>query len=263
MIKLMDVYEKARGAAVSNAYVLEKKITEIEHAVKELPDIEQTKTLQTWLSKQKQEIEKLKEDLRFKFGQELTALLKKGGKTLRGQYPVLRLGLYTLKVDFEFGEANLFFGPEIEKIRSKITLQPQAIYETIKECDHEIKSGSFDAEQMYGDILAAYRRCLSVTDKSFGDKVLITEVMKEYVFLKQPKKLAIDATKKNFREYSRVKLSYMLYLLKSTDVIEHGMRFYVATFDATTDKLQSLWIPDNEDGDGTYYEYLSFEKKPD
>jgi hypothetical protein len=262
IIKLMNAYEKARVEPVSNAYVLEKKIAEIDKAVTALPDIEQVKALHTWLHKQKEEIEKLKEDLRFKFGQELTALFAKEGKTLRGQYPVLRVGLYTLRVDFEFGEANLFFGPEIEKIKSKIPLQTQIIYQEIKKCDHDIKDGPFEPEKIYDDILTAYRRCLSITDKSFGDKVLITEVLKEYVFLKQPKKLMIDATKKNFREYSRIELSYMLYRLKNTNVIEHGMRFHVATFDATTDKLQSLWIPDNEEGDGTHYEYLSFEKKP-
>lgn len=258
----MNAYEKARAEPVNNAYVLEKKIAEIEKAVTALPDIEQTKTLQSWLHKQREEIEKLKEDLRFQFGQELTAVFVKEGKTLRGQYPVLRVGLYTLRVDFEFGEANLFFGPEVEKIKSKIPMQPQAIYHVIKKFDHDIKDGPFEPEKIYDDILAAYGRCLSIADKSFGDKVLITEVLKEYVFLKQPKKLMIDATKKNFREYSRMKLSYMLYRLKNTNVIEHGMRFHVATFDATTDKLQSLWIPDNEEGDGTYYEYLSFEKKP-
>jgi hypothetical protein len=262
LIKLLNGYEKARTEPVANAYLLEKKLAEIDKAVSALPNIEQTEKLHIWLNKQREEIEKLKEDLRFKFGQDLTALFKKDGKTLKGQYPVLRLGLYTLRVDFEFGEAQLFFGPEIEKIKSKIPLQPQVIYQVITACDRDIKGGPFEPEKVYHDMLAAYRRCLSVADKSIGDKVLITEVLKEYVFLRQPKKFAIDATRKSFREYSRMKLSYLLFRLKSTKAIEHGMRFHVATFDATTDKLQSLWVPDNEEGDGTHYEYLSFEKEP-
>jgi hypothetical protein len=262
LIKLMRAFEKARAEPVGNAYLLEKKITEIDKAVSALPEIEQTRTLHKWLHKRREEVEKLKEDLRFKFGQELTVLFKKEGKTLRGLYPVLRLGLYTLRIDFEFGEAQLFFGPEIEKIRSKIPLQPHIIHQMIMKCDNDIRGGSFEPDKIFNDILAAYQRCLSITNKSFGDKVLITEVLKEYVFLKQPKKLMIDATRKNFREYSRMKLSYMLYRLKNSYAIEHGMRFHVATFDATTNRLQSLWVPDNEEGDGTHYEYLSFEKKP-
>lgn len=257
----MDGYEKARAEPIVNAYLLERKIAEIDKATRALPEIEQTKAVQAWLHKQREEVGKLKEDLRFRFGQELTALLEKDGKSLRGQYPVLRIGLYTLRVDFEFGEASLFFGPEIEKIKSKIPLQPQIIHQTITECDKDMKGASFEPDKVYDDMLIAYRRCLSISNKSFGDKVLITEVLKEYVFLKQPKKLMIDATRKNFQEYSRMRLSYMLYRLKNTDAIERGMRFHVATFDATTDRLQSLWVPDNEEGDGTHYEYLSFEKK--
>ncbi len=52
-----------------------------------------------------------------------------------------------------------------------------------------------------------------------------------------------------------------LYRLKKSEVhaIEnHIVKLSVATFDATTEKKRSLWVPDNEQGDGTYYSYLSF-----
>ena len=52
----------------------------------------------------------------------------------------------------------------------------------------------------------------------------------------------------------------MLYLLKKSNLLEKGIRLHVATFDATVDKIHSIWILENEDGEGTHYSQISFEK---
>jgi len=261
--KLLNTYEEAHALPVDNAYVIEKKIKEIETAVAALPDPNIRGTVNTWLNNEKTSVGKLKEDFRFRFGQQLKALFEKDGVGIRGQYPLLRLGLFTLKLNFEFGEATLFFGPEVDRIKAKIPLHPKTIYDIVCRCRRDMEAKPVEPDNFYDDIYAAYQRCLRIAGKSLGDKVLVTDVLKEYVFLKQPKRFVIDPSKGHFHEYSRVKLSYMLYRLKNTDVGTRGLRFHVATFDATVDKLRSFWIPDNEEGEGTHYEYLSFEKPHD
>ena len=255
----MNAYEKVRAQPVENAYMLEKKFAEIEKILVLLPNIALRDTLNTWLQSERATISKLKDDFRFQLGQQIKDMFQKDGVKIRGQYPLLRIGLFTLKLNFEFGEAALFFGPEVEKLKSKIPLQPQVIHGTVQKYKRNMQDASFDANRAYDDLYAAYRRCLEVAGKPDGEKVRITEVLKEYVFLKQTKQFMIDPSRGHFREYSRVKLSYMLYRMKTADIGTRGMRFHVATFDATVDKLRSFWIPDNDEGDGTHYEYISFE----
>ena len=260
IIKLVDAYTKIKENPTVNAYVLEKKISEIERVIKELPEFGLITSLDKWVTQEKKGIEKIKEDFRFRFGQELKTLLQKDGKKIRGQYPLLRIGLYTLKLDFEFGEAVLYFGPEVEKLKSKIPLQPETISEAIKKCDDELRAVKFTPEEIFKDLSQAYRNKLTLANKPFGEKLLITEVLSEFVFSKQSKQFFIDPKRSNFQEYPRVRLSYLFYLLKKSGLYQRGLRLHVATFDATVNKIHSFWIPENENGDGTYYSYISFEK---
>ena len=256
--KQLEIYEKIRADAINNSYLLEKKVTEIEKATAALHDQDTRGVLDAWLQNEKASLGKFKEDFRFQFGQHLKELFSKEAKKISGQYPVLRIGLFTLKLNFEFGDATLFFGPEVEKLKSRIPLQPQVICDTVKRYEKDIKDEHFDAVRVLDDLVAAYRRCLILSERAYGDKVRITDVLKEYVFLKQPKQFMIDASKGHFQEYSRIKLSYMLYRLKRANVTEMGFRLHVATFDATVDKVRSFWVPDSDEGEGTHYEYISF-----
>ncbi|UCD19163.1 MAG: hypothetical protein JSU64_07025 [candidate division WOR-3 bacterium] len=260
IVKTLQEYEKMLDDRVENAYLLQKKMVEIEKILSASPAPDLKKSLAEWVENEKAATLKAAEDFRFQLGQQLKTMFAKDGIKLRGQYPVLRLGMFTLKISFEFGDAVLFFGPEVEKIRSKISLHPKTIYDTVKQYDSEMRTDPADLESVYQDLVRAYQRCLKTSDRSGGDKLLISEVLREYVFIRQPKQFGIDARRENFREYPRIKLSYMLFQLRDSRMAEQNMRLHVATFDATVDKSRSFWVPDNEDGDGTHYEYISFEE---
>jgi hypothetical protein len=171
----------------------------------------------------------------------------------------LRIGFYTVVLNFEFGEATLYFGPEIEKIRSKIPLEPGTIHSAIKKFDEDLKRTKFEPKEFYLDLQKAYKNRIIVSNRSYGEKVLLIDALNEYVLLKQPSAFFVDPKKENFREFPRISLAYLLYLFRRSDFSQKGVHLYVATFDATTDKKQALWIPDNEEGEGTYYSYVSFE----
>ncbi len=260
IVKALQEYEKMLDDRVENAYLLQNKMVEIEKILSASPAPDLKKSLAAWVENEKAATLKAAEDFRFRLGQQLKTMFAKDGINLRGQYPVLRLGIFTLKISFEFGDAVLFFGPEVEKIRSKIPLHPKAIYDTIKQYDSEMKTRPADLDAAYHDLVRAYQRCLKISGRSGGDKLLISEVLREYVFMRQPRQFGIDARREHFREYPRIKLSYMLFQLRANRIAEQNMRLHVATFDATVDKSRSFWVPDNEDGDGTHYEYISFEE---
>lgn len=232
----------------------------IEKHLPELGAKELVKDLAEWLVEEKKNIDGFKEEFRIKFGQELSALFAREGKKIRGQYPVLRVGLYTLKIDFQFGSVTLFFGPEVEKIKSKIPLQSGTVFETVKKFDENLQTHKMTVTEIYETLHQAYKRRLVLTGQSFGEKVLIVKVLNEFVLLRQSKKFLIDPQKSNFREYPRVTLSYLMYFLKKSEFFEKNIRLHVATFDATVDKINALWIPENDEGEGTHYSYISFLK---
>ncbi len=257
--KLLDEYQQIAENSVENAYILEKKLSVIKKFADALQDFNSKESVMAWINQAKEDLEKAKDDVKYQFGQQLKGLLQEDGKRLRGQYPLLRVGLYTIKLNFEFGEAEIHFGPEIEKIRSKIPLQPQTIFNEIRKYDNDLRTIKTTPEDFFKDLQEAYSRRLKLTNKPFGEKLLITDVLNEFVMLKQSKKFIVDPQKAHFREYSRVKLSYLLYFLKKSNVLAKGLRLHVATFDATVDKLHSIWIPENEDGEGTHYSHISFD----
>lgn len=260
LIKLLNNYDKIRSKPVDNAYLLEKNLQMIERCLSELAVKELVKDLIEWLVKEKKKIDGFKEEFRIKFGQELTALFAQEGKKIRGQYPILRMGIYTLKIDFEFGSVDLFFGPEVEKIKSKIPLQAVTVFETVKKFDNDLHASKMTAADMYETLHEAYKRRLIMTGQSFGEKTPIMKVLSEFVLLQQSKQFLIDPQKSKFRGYSRVTLSYLMYFLKRSEFFEKNIRLHVATFDATVDKINTLWILGNDEGEGTHYSHISFEK---
>ncbi len=243
--------------AEDNVYVLDKKIDEIERSCEELPECDLKKHVRAWIAQRRDRIKELKEEFRFTFGKKLTSLFSTDGIPVKGQYPIVRIAWYTVKMDFEFGEAEVFYGPEVEKILRKMTLHPDRIYNAIKDFDEKLKSSSKEQEKLLSKIRSAYERVLRIESKQPGEKVSIIEVMNQFVMVSQTKKFKADPSKTLFRETSRVMFSYIVHLLKKTHAA--GLHLHVATFDATVDKTRALWIPEDETGEGTHYSYLSFE----
>ncbi len=259
LLKAIREYMKLNEHPVENAYILEKKMMTISSLAEDLLSSDIKGSLLGWLEEQRKVIGQGKDEMKFQFGNRLRELCRGGGIEVRGQYPLLRLGLYTLKLNFELGEATLYFGPEIEKIRTKIPVQAEVIYEMMAKHRHDIATNDAELGDVASGIQVAYERCTRRDGKTYGEKMLIMEVLQEYVFMKQSKSFTIDARRQNFREYPRSKMSFMLYQLRNSGNTARGMHLHVATFDATVDKAKALWVPDDEEGAGTHYEYITFE----
>jgi hypothetical protein len=255
--KLIAQYLQIQETPDYDVYILEKKLNDVERMSTELPDCMLKEHLISWIAEQRDRINGYKEEFRFTFGKKLASLFSADGIQIKGQYPIIRIRWYTVKMNFEFGEAEVFYGPEVEKIRTKVPLQPGAIYDTIKKFDAELRTAGKDPDKLLGDVRSAYQRSLRIEGRKPGEKVSITEVMNQFVMITQTKKFKADPTRTHFREISRVTFSYILHFLKKTHPA--GLRLHVATFDATVDKANALWIPEDETGEGTHYSYLSFE----
>jgi hypothetical protein len=262
--KRFELYAKIKEQPVANINILEKNLNEIKKLVSTFPDSEIKSNLLTWTQEETEFIKHTKEEFRYRFGNELKELLVKDGLALKGQLPLLRVGFYSLKLDFDLGLATLYWGPEIQTIKSKISLSVQEIYKTLYSFDEQIKKRAAQSQDFLKSIHQAYLRYTMFNNLAHDSKILLTDLLSELVLISQPASFRADPAKDKFRDYSRIQFSYDLYNLKKSEKFEIGkskLRLSVATFDATTDKAKSIWVPDNETGDGTYYSYITFEEK--
>lgn len=243
----------------------EKSLLEIKLLIEKLPDGIKEKGL-AWYSEEESAIKRIKEEVRFNFGTKLKELLEKDGLALTGQLPILRAGLYSLRIDFDAGFSTLFFGPEIATLKNKIPLVPETIVKELTTHYRKLKGKDFNPQEFYKNLQKAYETHLLLTGhgtQDTGTKVFLVDLLFELTVLSQSKGFKIDPRRENFREYSRIQFGYDLFRLRNALANSNSpatMHLHIATFDATLDKAKAIWIPDNEQGQGTYYSYISFEK---
>ncbi len=258
LVKMLAEYEKNRSRTDVSPYDQERELEKISRTAERLPDFEGRKKIRAWLDRERKSLTAAKDEFRFDFGQRLKELLSSRGWEIRGLYPKLRIGLYTVVVNFEFGRAEIWLGPEILKIKPNLPLTPDVIVENILQVDAEYRTSPFDAEVFGRDLRAAYERALMVSGRNFGDKLPLMTVLREYVFLQQKPKFCVDPRREHFREFSRLLLAMTLYRFMKTE-FSATVRFQVATFDATSDPQKALWVPSDDEGNGTHFGQISFE----
>ncbi len=262
LVKRLNSYQVLLQEPVANAHERARALAEIEKLGNGFPDGEVRQKLLAWLDSERAQVEEAKSEFRFEFGKRLVAGLEGSGLVVRGQLPVLRIGFFTIRADFERGRATIFWGPEIEEIKSGIPLEPVGLARLVRSYQESLKAkGVREPEAFLARLLAAYRRRCTAEGLAEGERVLLSDLLAELVLLSQPESFRVDPVRENFVEYPRIRFSYDLYLLKRSGVravAGQELRLTVANFDATAKKSRALWVPDSEEGDGTYYSYIAF-----
>lgn len=245
----------------SQPYELERQLIEMKKVVMSPPFsalLAQTplyKDIIDYCEQEQQKINKIKEEFHFGLGTKLKERFLTLGE-IKGQLPVLRIKFYTIRFDFSNGDAVIWWGPEKEVIK-KVALEPEIIFLTIKSFDENLTKMWNKPDDFYSILKQAYDRCLKLADTQAGEKINLLDLLSECVMLMQGKSFRIDPTKTHFTEYSRIQFSYDLYRIK-TSTLTSNFQLSVAPFSVTEDRTKSLWVPDNEVGDGTYYQSIAF-----
>ncbi|MDI6703498.1 MAG: hypothetical protein QME40_02335 [bacterium] len=257
LLRLFTEFKGLKKDPLNNVYKLETTLSQIKKSIRSDYPISKVKDkVLNWIKPEEELIQRLKQEVRFKFGKELEEFLRQKGFRLHGQYPNLYAGLYLIKAEFERGVVSLFWGPEFIK---KVKPEPAQIVEAISRFENELTCKDWKAEDFKSRLFEAYKRVLRINEKKVEDKVPIIEVLRELVFLMQDKKFKASPTKANFREYSRAAFGYDLYRLKLSKE-KDKLSLFIATYDATRSKEQTIFVPDSCLTGGTRYAYLSISK---
>jgi len=263
LAKRLAAYNKLLTDPVNNAHERGRMLAEIQRLAQALPEGDIRQKLDEWLRDELAAVEQSCGEFRFEFGGQLVAGLEGSGLTVRGQLPLLRVGLFTVRVDFDAGSATVFWGPEIERVKTGLALVPAELAQTLRSYNERLKQKAVEPDKLARLLHNAYRRTSVLNSLAEGTRVFLLDLLSEIVILLQPEGFRANPAQEKFVEYPRIRFSYDLYRLKQSGRFEVGgerMKLHVANFDATTEKSRALWVPDNEDGDGTHYSYISFAK---
>ncbi len=264
MARHLAAYQALLSDPVNRAFARGKELARIKSRIEEFPDSELRKELADWHERESGLVRQAKDDFRFRFGSELASTLKETGLGVKGQLPVLRVGMFSLRIDFESGSAALFWGPEVERLKTGVGLAPGELVATLVRWTEDIRKRATEPELLRSRLHEAYERLRSWKGLEPGTRIPLVDVLGEMVLLMQPASFRANPARDKFVEYPRVRFSYDLYRLKASREATEAkdrLRLHVANFDATTRKTRALWVPDNEDGDGTHYSYVSFFRK--
>jgi hypothetical protein len=258
LVKLLAGYARLLDDPVNNAARREAELARVGKAVEALEAGETRAALEEWLRAERDRLGSDRDAFRFEFGTRLARALGEHGLKVKGQLPVLRVGLVSLRCDFAAGKAVMYWGPEVEQVRAGLALVPDRLAGEVAGWLKELQDKAAEPVDTRKRLAEAYRRACLLGGLEPGARVGLLDALAEVVHGLQPKSFRADPTRQRFVEYPRVRFSYDLFRLKTAgDSAGPRLRLHVATFDATTAKGRALWVPDNEEGEGTYYSYVS------
>jgi hypothetical protein len=246
---------------VSSVHARARALVELNEAIQSFPESEVRTRLVEWWQAESAAVEQCRAEFRFEFGRQLVSELDGSGMTVKGQLPLLRVGFFTVKADFEAGSATVFWGPEIEKLKSGLALAPAELAKTLRNWNERLRQKALDPAKLAAKLHTAYRRYCGLGGLPDGTRVFLLDLLSELVLLMQPESFRLNPAREKFVEYPRVRFSHDLFRLKQAGafvVSDVQLKLHVANFDATTEKAKALWVPDSEEGDGTHYSYISF-----
>ncbi|MEO0005463.1 MAG: hypothetical protein ABIK49_05635 [candidate division WOR-3 bacterium] len=260
--KRLTVYQRLLQEPVQNAYEREHLLNEIENLASGLANGEVKERLHQWLKEEREKVGEAKEEFRFEFGRKLLIGLEGSGIDVKGQLPFLRVGLFSVRADFATGKATIFWGPEIERLKTGVKLEPISLAKLLRSYQESLtKKAIKEPEGFLQRLYQAYQRLLYARSLPEGERVFLIDLLAELVLLLQPDAFRINPTRERFVDYPRIRFSYDLYLLKRSGVrtvAGKRVKFSVANFDMTQEKAKALWVPDTDEGEGTYYSYIAF-----
>lgn len=259
--RLISNYEKIK-LKKEDLSLLEKNLKKIKEFCEKIEFNDLKSLVSEWIKREEEWLKNTSLEKQERFGRELKEELEKNNLSFSGIFPNIKIGIFTLEINFDLNTCQLFYGPKIEKLKTKIPLHALTIVKILKDYLNYLNQ-PFNPNEYFKKLLFAYERSLYFQKLNFGEKIFLTDLLTELIFLLQKKEFYLDPKKENFREYSRINFSYDLYRLKTSlgnQLENYSFKLWIAPFDATLDKKKSIWIPNNEMGEGTYFSYISFEK---
>lgn len=257
LVKAIETLEKDR---INNVQQIEKLVGNLQKVVPSIPAGSQTRQMvEAWLSDCVSHLQSDKGEVRRNFGVALENMLKGKGLELKGQYPELKTGFYTIELDFDKSQADIWYGPK-QEFMAKARLSPAEVAKQLERIGKALTGRPFREETFLKRLYESYLRALSRIGRKEGEHAPILQVLADYVFLAQDRRFYTDPRKEHFKGYGRAFFSYDLYRLRQRKLLGKELSLVVATRANTVRRESFLWVPMDDKGKGEVYAYLYFKE---
>jgi hypothetical protein len=258
---IRTVKRLAENEPLTNLYKIKQEVAKIEKTLKQSKLDEFVKEgIEQHIQPVKLKIPEWEEKAKKSFGQQLEQTLQQLGFELKGHYPTLKVSFYTLKIDLDNNNVEIWYGPEQEKLDSS-KLIPETIAQKLQYAHAQITQRKFDDNTFLSSLYDAYRVAVYRNDGKIGDAAPITAILSNLAFLIQSRNFKMNPTKSNYRDYGRVFFSYDLYRLTERKIENLELSLVSATRAYTRRRADFLWIPSNEKGGGNYISHIKFRER--
>ncbi len=245
LVALLTSLARLEKAKVRNPAKLKNKLSAIDRETSALAGGPVKTLLAGWSADYKVELDAAINELQRRFGVDLEKSLRELGLKLSGQYPKLHAGLFTFEVDFEKGGCKIWYGPQ-QELLAQVSLNAEAVASRTRKLQENLGS-QLEVDQLMRVLAHSYR----FASLDAGTAPIAIPVLLPYVaLLVQSESFRRNPIKEKYKSYGRADFSYDLFRMRSAT---GGVRLSTATRQQTRRRDDFLWIPDNMNGDGTYY----------
>ncbi|MFH1077091.1 MAG: hypothetical protein V1753_09735 [Pseudomonadota bacterium] len=257
---LLQECNKLKANMDKNAFLLEPQLCKLAAGITALKDAQVLiGKIEEWKEEALNEAHAIQARFKNIIASDLDERLKPSGLIVKGHFPELKCGIFTLEFLFgKLGAVKIYYGPKITLLK-KTLLAAESVAEAVIELFNEFNE-PLDEPVFIKNLEVAYNKACMQEGKKTGEgsAVPICMVMQEMTFLRQKRDFLINPIKENFSSYGRVKFSYDLARLKNRTYKDKKLALVVAAMAQTKQQESSLWVPNLPGGDGSHYTSLSF-----
>jgi hypothetical protein len=234
---------------------LKTQVNKLLAAISRCEDETIVEPFRQWVESYQQSLKNCEEQLKKVLGSELEEELKKIGLPLSGQYPELKASFFLIELIWEKGTAILWYGYKQERLE-QCDLSVKTIVESLIKIKTQLGSSLSPGEYL-NRLQKAYHRAAGAVDVP----VPICDILCEMSFLLQNQQFRCDPIKKNYKSYGRADFSFDLFRLRrSEEPLLQKLHMTVATRTHSRTRRDFIWIPDDDNGQGTIYSHLQFKE---
>ena len=233
---------------------LRKRVAKFDDILDKL-DADTSSALRSWLEEFSKSLDATTAEVRKSFGADLDRQLDSIGIKLKGQYPLLKAGLFVIEVDFEKGVSQIGYGMQQEMLLQTSIDATTVATELEKQLNTLGSRGS--AEDFVKLLRSAYTH--ASVDLGVGNSVPITALLVYVALGLQTSAFRTDPIRQKYRSYSRADFSYDLYIHHKE--VTSAFHLRIATRQQTQRRSDFLWIPTDSLGEGSAFAII--ERKGD
>lgn len=185
-------------------------------------------------------------------------LLAEVSLEVTGNLPHLRVGAFTLELDFAAkGLCIVWFGPRKQKLLT-CPLEPETIADRVATAHRELFEDDWDGEVFLADLESAYRVSLARLGLVEGESVPLTSLLAEVAFQRQDGRFFSDPRRELYTSFGRVEFAVALSRLANWRVGDRELRLDVATLSQTRRSESHVWVPRGRGVEGVNYASARF-----